>query len=372
MAAQNLPAKQESEIRYTIEGREIVLSPTLVRKYLVRGKGELTTGQEIALFMGICRARQMDPWAGDCYIIKYSQTDPATVTASIDFVRARARSQEDCEGWTCGVIVQDRDGKVRDSNGLVLEGEKILGGWCECQPKRWKVPQRLEVNLSGYLKKTSDGKITKFWSPENQPTMISKVAEMQNLRRIWPAALGKIYLNEEVGISDMGDGLNINMEPEGNAKTGTWEQQGEQEESILERFERLSHERDGIDETTDLKSFIGASAKATGKTEDELMAAACSDFPKFLEIYTRSLKKKKEREEMERKAAKAKKKESKTSAPPPVQVDPQTGEVTQGDNGGFVVCSKRAGDEMTRGFCKTNCQYFKAPEDCPDYMSDSI
>ena len=236
-------AVQQKEVKYLIDGREIVLTADLVRKYLVRGKGDLTTGQEIALFMGICRARNLDPWAGDVYIIKYAVNDPAQIVTSIDFVRARARSQDDCEGWTCGVIVQGKEGKVRDSSGLVLEEEKILGGWCECQPRGWKVPQRLEVNLSGYLKKTSEGKITKFWQPENQPTMISKVAEMQLLRRIWPAALGKMYLNEEVGISDMGDGLNIDMAPGAEGNGGQWEEKpGPPPETTADKFLRLAAE----------------------------------------------------------------------------------------------------------------------------------
>jgi phage recombination protein Bet len=380
---ENLPATQMKEVRYQVEGREIVLTADLVKKYLVRGHGELMTGQEVAFFVGICRARGLDPFAGDVYVIKYAANDPAAIVISIDAVRARARMQDDCEGWTCGVIVQTKEGGTKDTAGLVMEGQKLLGGWAECTPKGWAVPMRLEVNLAAYIKKTNTGTVTKFWEPDKQPMMITKVAEMQLLRRIWPAALGKLYLREEVGISNMGEGETFDMISEGNGK-----QEPQEEKTPLDKFERLAHEN-GIPDITDLSKFIAASAKATGKTEDELMAAACKDFPTFLEIYRRNLQKKKERE-VEAQAAKVEKKKKaappKEAAPPTGQgpfpegelVNEKTGEVTQGDNGGFVVCSKSKGDELSRGYCGTNCKHFTSPDGtpqpmrCPDFTSESI
>ena len=397
MAAQNLPATQMKEVRYLVEGREIVLTADLVKKYLVRGHGELMSGQEVAFFVGICRARGLDPFAGDVYVIKYAANDPAAIVISIDAVRARARMQDDCLGWTCGVIVQTKEGDIRDTAGLVLEGQKLVGGWAECTPKGWAVPMRLEVNLAAYIKKTSTGTITKFWEPDKQPMMITKVAEMQLLRRIWPAALGKLYLQEEVGIADMGDGPSIDMEPQGNGGAGAWEEKPG-EESISDKLERLAKEN-GISDLADLKKFIAASAKATNKTEDELMAAACENFTKFLEIYMRQLQKKKEREEME---AKAKKKaaepkaqatgqeenpidrarrmkgakqnqvptlESEWGEPnsggpfpedPPKNVDPQTGEVLQRDSAETKDCPED-GEPRAFGWCRKECPSF---QDC--------
>lgn len=402
----NEVATQEKEMVYEVEGRKVTLSPSLIKKYLVRGRGgPFTTGQEIAFFVGLCRARQMDPWAGDCYIVKYAERDPAAIVTSIDFVRARARTQPDCQGWTCGVIVAGADGKPRDSNGLVVEGEKILGGWAECQPKGWATPMRLEVNLAGYLKKTADGKITKFWQPENQPTMIAKVAEMQILRRIWPAAAGKMYLAEEVGGPLLGEGmdLSIDMEPVANGEAGgTWEEKAAPEESLFEKLGRLAQEA-GISDRGNLDAFIKASAAATKKTELEMQAAACADFPAFLAIFNRSMAKKEQRErergEMEAKAKAAAEAKRQTKKAPEIilentepedpgpfpgpfpdrspdgeRVNPSTGEVTQAPAGNetFVVCSKNHGDEMTRGYCRTVCVHFKNPMECLDYMSDSI
>jgi len=192
-------AKQEDRsITYqAADGQEVRLTPDIVKKYLVQGKGELVTVPELMYFLNICRARRLNPLVKDCYLIKYG-SEPAAIVTSVDFFRKRARAQKDCRGWKKGVIVRTKDGQVKDSHGLVLKDEELVGGWFEAQPEGWTTPFRLEVNLSGYLKKTSEGKITRFWQTENQPLMISKVAEAQGLRTLWPDEFQQIYSEDEL------------------------------------------------------------------------------------------------------------------------------------------------------------------------------
>ena len=352
-------AVQENEVKYVVDGREVKLTASLVRKYLVRGSGNVTL-QEMALFMGICRARGMDPWAGDVYVIKYGDKDPAAIVTAIDFVRARARVQPDCQGWTCGIIVE-RDGQAVDSSGLLLKGDALLGGWAECQPKGWEKPVRLEVNLSGYIKKTSTGEITKFWKPENQPTMIMKVAEMQILRRIWPAAAGKMYLAEEVGGPTMPEGLDIDMQPEGT-NGATWEEKREQPEETAEmKFLRLAGVENGIEgkALADLKSFITASAKATKKTEDDLMLAACSDFPAFLKIYQKHVAKRAQKEKEKAEI------ESKTKAAAEKKTEPKGAEIGSA-KGGTV--AEKLKEEVNKATGEVS---FPGPFDEPEAKRDT-
>lgn len=183
------------------DGQEITLTPETVQRYLVRGSGKIS-GQETMYFLGICKSRGLNPFKGDAYLIKYGN-DPAAIITSIDFFRARARKQPDCQGWKKGIIVQKKDGGLRYSNGLILEGEKLVGGWFEAQPKGWYEPFTLEVNLNGYIKKTRQGETTKFWSPENQPTMIAKVAESQGLRTLWPDEFQGLYDDSEINTIDI-------------------------------------------------------------------------------------------------------------------------------------------------------------------------
>lgn len=179
------------------DGQDVRLTPEIVRRYLVQGKGELVTMQELSYFLNICRAKKLNPLVKDCYLVKYSDNEGAAIITSIDFFRKRARAQKDCKGWKKGVIVRTKDGQVHDSFGLVLPDETLVGGWFEAQPDGWIEPFRLEVNLAGYLKKNREGKITKFWQPENQPVMIAKVAEAQGLRTLWPDEFQQIYSDTE-------------------------------------------------------------------------------------------------------------------------------------------------------------------------------
>lgn len=194
-----LVKQEERSITYqAADGNEVRLTPDIVKKYLVQGKGELVTVPELMYFLNICRARRMNPLVKDCYLVKYTEKENAAIITSVDFFRKRARAQKDCKGWKKGVIVKTKDGQVRDSYGLVLKDEELVGGWFEAQPDGWLNPFRLEVNLSGYLKKNGEGKLTRFWQAENQPTMIAKVAEAQGLRSLWPDEFQQIYSEDEM------------------------------------------------------------------------------------------------------------------------------------------------------------------------------
>ena len=94
-------------VKYESRGQEVILTAAIVREFLVTGKKELVTDQEIYYFLGICKARQLNPFVKDCYLIKYG-SEPAAIVTAIDFYRSRARAQKDCVGWEAGVICQNR------------------------------------------------------------------------------------------------------------------------------------------------------------------------------------------------------------------------------------------------------------------------
>ena len=184
------------------DGMEVTLDFETIRKFLVQGRAEFVTAQEMFFFMNTCRSRGLNPSIKDCYLIKYTQNDPAAIVTSRDYFRKRAKAQKDCTGWHYGIIVE-RDGKLVKSFGLMLEGDKLLGGWFKAKPTGWTEPFELEVNLSGYIKRTRDGNLTRFWSPENQPSQIAKVAESQGLRACWPDEFQSLYSPEEVEGAEM-------------------------------------------------------------------------------------------------------------------------------------------------------------------------
>ena len=181
------------------DGQEIRLSFEIVRKYLVSGHPEFVSDAEILLYMGMCKARGLNPFKRDCYLLKYTRDDPAATIVSIDYYRSRAKAQEDCVGWRTGVIVRTAESKndLREGS-LIFDGETLLGGWFRAKPKGWEVEKLWTVGLKRYLKTTREGKLTRFWQEDNQGEMICKVAESQGLRRVWPDEFAKLYIEEEI------------------------------------------------------------------------------------------------------------------------------------------------------------------------------
>lgn len=208
-------AKKEQVIEYTAsDGQKLALTFETVKKYLAVGHPEFLTEQEVVYFLNICRARKLNPFIKDCYLIKYTKSEPAAIIVSIDFFRKRAKAQRDCRGWKKGVIVSTKDGQIKYTNGLVQKDETLLGGWFEAKPAGWDEPFRLEVNLDGYIKRTREGEITQFWQPEKQPTMIMKVAESQGLRTLWPDEFQQLYTQEEVEAGIGETTIDVTKEPE--------------------------------------------------------------------------------------------------------------------------------------------------------------
>ncbi len=153
--------------------------------------------------MGICKSRGLNPFIKDAYLIKYTANDNAAIIVSIDYYRKRARAQADCRGWKCGIVVKNLRDEIEYREGaIILDGETLIGGWFEAMPDGWDVPMKKTVNLNRYIKKTKDGRTTRFWSPENQPEMIVKVVEGQGLRSTWPDEFGGLYVDAEMQSQD--------------------------------------------------------------------------------------------------------------------------------------------------------------------------
>ena len=195
--------EEKSLVKYEAkDGQEISLSFDTITKYLVQGRSEFVTRQEMMYFMGICKSRGLNPFAKDCYLIKYSQKEGAAIITAIDYFRKRAKAQRDCKGWKKGIIVE-RKKEIVYSDGLMLSDDILLGGWFKAKPEGWDEPFLLEVNLKAYIKHKVDGSVTKFWSKENQPSQIAKVAESQGLRTLWPDEFQQLYTQEELGEGEM-------------------------------------------------------------------------------------------------------------------------------------------------------------------------
>jgi len=294
--------KQELEkvnmnvVRYqAADGQEITLDAEMVRRFLVHGKPELVSNQELVFFMNICKARKLNPLVKDCYLIKYGN-EPAAIVTSIDFYRRRARAQKDCTGWKKGVIVLTKDGTPKETYGIVLPGERLVGGWFEAKPKGWEEPLRVEVNLEAHIKKTSDGRTTKFWSSENQASQIMKVAESQGLRTLWPDEFAKLYTQEEIVTGEEVisheeklhaiDAETVKGEPVGREKV---EHPATEGESVKELFDKALKSTGVKYPKKKMLEFVGKCADHNRMDTEAIMKGALENIQGFMAGFTKWL-----------------------------------------------------------------------------------
>ena len=177
-------------------GDEIIkLSAAIVRTYLVRGRAHLVTDAEIALYINLCKYRHLNPWTGECYLIKYSEKSPATMVVSKDAKLKRAKAAPEYAGHQAGVIVLLQNGELQQRHGaLVLRGEQLVGGWAKVYVRGYEVPIEVWSSFAEYYLGTNPQ-----W--DSKPaTMIRKVALSQALTEAFPNDLSGMYEAEEAKV----------------------------------------------------------------------------------------------------------------------------------------------------------------------------
>ena len=181
---------------------KIKLSVRIIQKMIaVPTKSGRTCSEWDALkFMGLCRARRLDPLTGDAYLIGYDAKDGPVfnlITAHQAFLK-RAELNPEYDGMKSGVIVSE-NGKILELEGDFHTEEQVLvGGWATVYFKQRKIPSHDKLLLRNYIKRFPDGNAMGRWKddPEGQ---ISKCAESSALRKAFPTMLGGLYSHEEGG-----------------------------------------------------------------------------------------------------------------------------------------------------------------------------
>lgn len=264
MAEEKMIAEYQSR-----DGQTIKLSFETVRKYLVSGKANLVTDQEIIFYVGMCKARGLNPFKRDCYLVKYTENDPAAIIVSIDYFRSRARAQEDCRGWQAGIIVLSKEGEiVKRAGAFMMPGDGLLGGWFRGKPATWEEPYEWSVNVQPYVKKTREGTDTRFWREENQAFMICKVAESQGLRRLWPDEFQGIYTEDEMPRDVTPEPLKMPQESAAREQKGVKKHENtSNDESKKQDADMAQADREGSKRSRDTAESSSAGAIEARKAE---------------------------------------------------------------------------------------------------------
>lgn len=174
---------------------EITLTPRQVLEYLcVRTRQGHAAGKaDVIKFMQLCKARGLDPWVGDAYLVGYdSQDGPVfSLITSIQALLKRAEANPEFDGLESGVIVQSDAGITERPGELVLMGETLVGAWARVHRKDRKIPTYKAINRGAYDKGRS------LWKSD-APGMLAKCAKAGALRDAFPNSVGGLYVHGEI------------------------------------------------------------------------------------------------------------------------------------------------------------------------------
>jgi phage recombination protein Bet len=175
---------------------QVELTLSMVRKFLCTPTktGKLPTDADVVKYMMLCRARELDPWTGDSFLIGYdSQNGPQfSLITAVQALLKRAEVSPHFDGLEAGVLVRTGEGVEHRDGALVFDGEELLGGWARCHRKDRKIPFYAAVKFATFNTGRSQ------WT-KDPAGMIVKCARAAALREAFPTQLAGLYTADEMG-----------------------------------------------------------------------------------------------------------------------------------------------------------------------------
>ena len=193
-----LAAPIEKSVEYQAFGsnEKVKLSIAMVKQWLVKPtrQGKLPSDGDVMRFIMLCKARQLNPWEGDAFLVGYDgQGGPEfnLITAHQAFLK-RAEAHPAYDGMRSGVIVENANGEILELEGdFVGKSRTLVGGWCDVYRKDQKYPKKARLKLETFDKQRS------LWKT-NAAGMIVKCSEADAMRGAFPNTLGGLYNDAEV------------------------------------------------------------------------------------------------------------------------------------------------------------------------------
>lgn len=222
---------REIAVTYKIGETEVKLTPGIVKEYLTGGAD--ITLPEFKMFSELCKARGLNPFLKEAYIIKYGNS-PAQIVVGKDAILKRAILHPQFDGREQGIIVIDKGGQVVHKKGTFkLDSDVLVGGWATVYRKDWKYPLDVTVSFSEVAQTKRDGQLNQQWATKG-PTMVEKVALVRALREAFIEDTSGMYDADEMGI-ELPE-VTISAEPE------------QIEDAVIEQNDALENDMIDIDE----------------------------------------------------------------------------------------------------------------------------
>jgi len=193
----NLDAILDKQIEYVpfLSEQQISLTPRMVIRFMCKAtkSGKRATLEQALHFCMLCKARGLNPWEGDAYIVGYDASDGpefSLITAHQAFLK-RAEVHPEYDGMKSGVIVKRGDDVIEEEGDFCLASDDLLGGWAKVFFKTRSNPVYKRLRLGTFNKGFGRWKV-------DPAGMIVKCAEADGLRSAFPNSLGGMYLEDEM------------------------------------------------------------------------------------------------------------------------------------------------------------------------------
>jgi len=198
MTTQTKVAKKEEKAVVKWKGEQITVTFSDVKNLIC----PLATDQETAVFLKTCQSLNLNPFASEIYLIKYSEREKAAIVVAIDSYLKSAESNNNFNGHEAGIVLRESSGRLDFREGALLlpdEAEKLAGGWARVYRKDREKPFYMAVNKAECVRFTREGKLTRFWTTEKQPSMLRKTALKRALVEAFPSLFSGAISTAEIG-----------------------------------------------------------------------------------------------------------------------------------------------------------------------------
>lgn len=249
----------------TMDDQELTVTAEDVKNVL--GAPTATLG-EVRLFLELCKARKLNPFLGEAYIVKYGN-NPATILTGKEVFTKRAAKNPRFQGFKAGVTIVGNDGALNRREGsMKLPGETLIGGWAEVYLDGYQVPIKEEVSLDEYMGRKKDGTANSQWATR-PATMIRKVALVHALREAFPEDLGGLYDATEIDTGNVIEAQPIDVKPPKKASKATTKPSQPNSKPIAKVSRPDSNPTETVDKLATLRSLMREASSLGVRVKDD-------------------------------------------------------------------------------------------------------
>jgi len=192
----NKAKQKEKEVVVQYRGEPVTITFGDIKQLIC----PLATEQETAIFLRTCQSLNLNPFASEIYLIKYSERDKAATVIAIDAYLKASETNPEYNGHEAGVILKDSAGKLEFREGAFILDEEysnLVGAWARVFRRDREHPFYMAVNKTECVKIGRDGQPTQFWQKSKQPLMLRKTALKRALLESFPALFSGAYSTAE-------------------------------------------------------------------------------------------------------------------------------------------------------------------------------